>query len=911
MKNEYMGESFLNRLYKDLYNSDEVVHTAINSDTKDERVRKYLERLRKVEELARDSKYNGLELLKKMYYDKYIIKEENIPESYFELQKKIALERGMGHIEITEDMKKQLTKDIINDQKSSLDTWLDYLINDDANYPEWFKYYAFQGMIRLGSYDKATRTFNKRTSSTTNIFVDLNREALALVYDDLCEVLNGKKVDDEVLQKLLVGGSFSKLYSYTLELLDKNNKDISDDTKGIWIKYNKGSEPDELVNSLKGKGTSWCTAGKETARQQLELGDFYVYYTKDSNNEYKQPRIAIRMEGNQIGEIRGINENQHLESEMEEVLEEKLKEFPDRDKYKKKVNDMKKLTDIYNEYKNRELTVEELRFLYEVDKKIEGFGYEEDPRIEEILRGRNVKEDLAKVFNCKPEQISNDVNDVLAGKEIIYFYDDLDLRNLTDAKGLKLPRHVKGDLTLVNLISIEDLVLPEAINGNLNLNGLTRAKGLRFPEIIGDSLFLNNLTSAQNIVFPKEIGGCLHLEKLTYAENLTFPETIDCDLDLSNLTSAKNLILPQDVEGLLDLSNLTYAKDLVLPKTMNGSLDLKNLTKIENLKLPQYVKYSLLLNSLPSAEGLILPETIGVNLNLNGLTSAKGLVLPENIGESLYLGNLTSAIGLVLPKTIGGGSLDLGGLISAKGLTLPKSIRGYLNLENLTDIEGLILPETIGGNLCLNSLSSAKDLTLPQSVGGCLHLEKLTYAENLTFPETIDCDLDLSNLTDAKELKLPQYIKGSLNLSNLTYVKDLVLPKTIKGSLNLRKLAKIENLKLPQSVGGDLRLDSLPSAEGLKLPQSVGGHLCLDSLPSAEGLKLPQSIGGNLELWNLRDAKNIIFPETIGKNLYLYGLKNAEGLIVPQNFSYEYLRSNYITMDDLKRVSENSDIKSK
>ena len=700
MKNEYMGESFLNRLYKDLYNSDEVVHTAINSDTKDERVRKYLERLRKVEELARDSKYNGLELLKKMYYDKYIIKEENIPESYFELQKKIALERGMGHIEITEDMKKQLTKDIINDQKSSLDTWLDYLINDDANYPEWFKYYAFQGMIRLGSYDKATRTFNKRTSSTTNIFVDLNREALALVYDDLCEVLNGKKVDDEVLQKLLVGGSFSKLYSYTLELLDKNNKDISDDTKGIWIKYNKGSEPDELVNSLKGKGTSWCTAGKETARQQLELGDFYVYYTKDSNNEYKQPRIAIRMEGNQIGEIRGINENQHLESEMEEVLEEKLKEFPDRDKYKKKVNDMKKLTDIYNEYKNRELTVEELRFLYEVDKKIEGFGYEEDPRIEEILRGRNVKEDLAKVFNCKPEQISNDVNDVLAGKEIIYFYDDLDLRNLTDAKGLKLPRHVKGDLTLVNLISNEDLVLPEAINGNLNLNGLTRAKGLRLPEIIGDSLFLNNLTSAQNIVFPKEIGGCLHLEKLTYAENLTFPETIDCDLDLSNLT-------------------------------------------------------------------------------------------------------------------------------------------------------------------------------------------------------------------DAKELKLPQYIKGSLNLSNLTYVKDLVLPKTIKGSLNLRKLAKIENLKLPQSVGGDLRLDSLPSAEGLKLPQSVGGHLCLDSLPSAEGLKLPQSIGGNLELWNLRDAKNIIFPETIGKNLYLYGLKNAEGLIVPQNFSYEYLRSNYITMDDLKRVSENSDIKSK
>ena len=115
-------------------------------------------------------------------------------------------------------------------------------------------------------------------------------------------------------------------------------------------------------------------------------------------------------------------------------------------------------------------------------------------------------------------------------------------------------------------------------------------------------------------------------------------------------------------------------------------------------------------------------------------------------------------------------------------------------------------------------------------------------------------------------------------------------PFLLPDALNLKKLAKIENLKLPQSVGG---------------------HLLLDSLPSAEGLKLPQSIGGNLELWNLRDAKNIIFPETIGKNLYFCMLKNAEGLIVPQNFSYEYLRSNYITMDDLKKVSENSDIKSK
>ena len=608
MKNEYMGESFLNRLYNDLYNSDEVVHTAINSDTKEERIKKYLERLRKVEELARDSKYNGLELLKKMYYDKYIIKEENIPESYFEIQKKMALERGMGHVEITQSMRKQLIKDIIDDQKSSLDTWLDYLINDDANYPEWFKYYAFQGMIKLGSYDKKTKTFSKRTPSTTNIFVDLNREALALIYDDLCEVLNGKIVDDEILQKLLIGGSFSKLYSYTLDLLDKSNKDISDDTKGIWVKYNKGSEPDELVNSLKGKGTGWCTAGKETARQQLKGGDFYVYYTKDSNNEYKQPRIAIRMEGNQIGEIRGINEHQNLEPEMEEILEEKLKEFPDRDKYKKKVNDMKKLTDIYNEHKSRELTIEELIFLYEIDEKIESFGYGKDPRIEEISKERNIKEDLAKVFNCKPEQISNNRDDVLAGKEFLYFYGDLNLDNLTSIEGIKLPQNIVGSLSLSGLTSVKKLVFPRTIKECLILDNLISAEGLILPKSIGDYLDLSKLTSIKNSILPKSVGGSLDLNSLILIDNqdLVLPEVIRGNLLLSNLRYAYNLVLPEFIGHDLFLSHLNCAINLTLPRTIGGLLLLNHskLESTEGLIIPKDFNYKYLISNYITMDDL-------------------------------------------------------------------------------------------------------------------------------------------------------------------------------------------------------------------------------------------------------------------------------------------------------------------
>ena len=109
-----------------------------------------------------------------------------------------------------------------------------------------------------------------------------------------------------------------------------------------------------LVKSLRGYNTGWCTAGESTAQTQLSNGDFYVYYTLDENDEYKIPRIAIRMEYDEIAEIRGIAQDQNLEPEMEEVVEEKIKDFPDKEEYYKKVSDMKKLTSVYKKYQNNQ-----------------------------------------------------------------------------------------------------------------------------------------------------------------------------------------------------------------------------------------------------------------------------------------------------------------------------------------------------------------------------------------------------------------------------------------------------------------------------------------------------------------------------------------------------------------------------
>ena len=146
------GYEFLNKIYQDLHLSKEVMHTAKPSDNKNEKIAKYMERLERVTRKAfdknRSTRENDIAMLKRLYYDKYVITGSNVPKSYFELQKKIALERGMGYLEYMGEIKKQEIEHIINEQKASLDSWIEYFASPDTeNYPTWYKYYAFQGML--------------------------------------------------------------------------------------------------------------------------------------------------------------------------------------------------------------------------------------------------------------------------------------------------------------------------------------------------------------------------------------------------------------------------------------------------------------------------------------------------------------------------------------------------------------------------------------------------------------------------------------------------------------------------------------------------------------------------------------------------------------------------------------------
>ena len=360
-----------------------------------------------------EKRERNIEMFRDKIYDALLIKRDNFPESYFELQQRIARERGQPVEVIPENVREQMMDVAIEDQKHSLDTWMDYLTKEDVAYPAWFKYYVWNQVIKLSQFDKELGKFKSRTESTVGRFPDINRAALAKILDIYEKVKN----DNKNLKDLEIRENFSKkfpaLYADFIAGSLASKIENKEEIQGTWIKYeaNNSNDADRLWQSVEGKtgGAGWCIEGKATAHSYNKQGDFYVYYTYDNDGNPTQPRLAIQMTGNQIGQIRGLLPHQDVEPIFQEVLDTKLAEFgTEADAYRKKSEDMKKLTALDQKHEKGEaFTKDDLIFLYEINTPIEGFGYERDPRIVELRTNRNVEEDVLVIFECTKEQIAH------------------------------------------------------------------------------------------------------------------------------------------------------------------------------------------------------------------------------------------------------------------------------------------------------------------------------------------------------------------------------------------------------------------------------------------------------------------------------------------------------------------------
>ncbi|MEK7506301.1 MAG: hypothetical protein AAB572_01720 [Patescibacteria group bacterium] len=446
------SHDFLKDKYN-LHNAPEVEKAAERTEERtgekvpqnpDARIENYLDRL---ERLALDPnkeqerkmfgdepRPRALSLLREMVMNKYVRpNKEKMAEGAARVEERAAREMGI-EAHYGEQELAQRGEIAVADLEKSLDNWISYLSDANEPYPTWFRYYAFRNVLDLGDYDKDKGEFTKRSRGSARLFPDIDRGALAYV-EQMIEAAKDPEMlerlrkaqettgtpPDQLLTKEKAAQfskfSFSKQYMEGIRQAGEITPEMREETRGQWVKYQQGTDPTALWSSLQNKGAAWCTKGFGTTETQLKGGDFYVYYTLDRQGKPTIPRVAIRMQEENIGEVRGVaDNNQNLEGNMAEIAEEKMKDLPGAERYKKVSADMKALTAIEKKTMRGEaLMKDDLAFLYELDAPIEGFGYQRDPRIGELRGKRNPEEDAPVVFECTPEQIARNVKEIREG----------------------------------------------------------------------------------------------------------------------------------------------------------------------------------------------------------------------------------------------------------------------------------------------------------------------------------------------------------------------------------------------------------------------------------------------------------------------------------------------------------------
>lgn len=394
---------------------------------------------------------HGNEAEKKLWQasieDNLLIDYDDIPESYWQTKRQELRDNGYGDIELTEEYKHELFNKERELQKESLEKWANYLGDEHSPYPLWFKVYAWDGMTKMGKYDKAKGKYATRNETTVAPYPNPDAEVLGGVF----EVINRYYGNNEKefytedgernikLEKVVQSGNFAKIYNAIehdiAPIIEPPEK--PEDVRGSWIEYSIGEE-DDIARAA--RGTGWCVASSSVGRHYLEYGTYGHDNDWDEDNEWgdnksngensnednhekglntlkskfilfhledpstrklsKNAVASIRLDPDgQVAEISGLKEGQALDGSLVDIVAEKVKTLPGGEVFLKAFTDKQELIRLDRKmHNNEDLTKKELEFIYEIERPIETLDTynKQDPRIAELKKTY----DLTYVLNA-------------------------------------------------------------------------------------------------------------------------------------------------------------------------------------------------------------------------------------------------------------------------------------------------------------------------------------------------------------------------------------------------------------------------------------------------------------------------------------------------------------------------------
>jgi hypothetical protein len=706
-------------------------------------------------------------------YQSYLISEDspsitnyinNEIETHKEQGSSLETIQRLEQMKENESSRRSVIDDISKTQKESLEKWVDYLRSSEYSLP--FKFLMLKAVLNF-NYDLKQNKLFERGKDTIRNFTPFDAGSLA--------ELNTKNSDYLLMDYNVTLNENSSRILNSQEVVEQSGN-------GKWIKFNGGRKTkreditkngNRLMNLV--QNTYWCT--KSAGTSQLIGGDFYVYVTETNGEIF--PRIAVRMNENEVGEVRGNkSSSQDLDAEMLPIAEEFLnknipnnsgKKWLDIIKYNKKCVEMKKRLDEEGMYKD--FIYDYIKIIADKDKYRVDYGQNGnvtlmEQKFEELIKVPNEYYKLGDIVTDYRFLTPNTIYFIgsLGWNEIGYIKSKIEnVADGIDFTNFKL-KLISGKFEMEgNMLNLGNI---EYVGENVILN--TKVKDLGKLKYIGGELKLND--NVESLSMLESISGGLVLTKkikdLGNLKKIGYLQIEDCD---ENFTLGSL----EEIEGNLDILNKSVDIDFGNLKRIGGSLlasntkitDLKNLESVgdsfyiqgskikifENLKtIGGYADFS---NNFTSSTQNI--ETILGDIKF---LNSRIMEFPKlnKIGGSIeFRGSFFKSFGNI--KYIGGGlnfadskleelgSLEyVGSYINFKGskiksLNKLKKIVAFANFEG-SQVEDLGDLESVGGNLYLK-LSKIKSLGKLNYVGGVVFLNKNNYKGLEGFYDEIVNDL--------------------------------------------------------------------------------------------------------------------------------------------------------------------------
>ena len=560
---------------------------------KDRKNYAYLERL----DLAIERGGNKLE--KRIWQESIknfapIIEKENIKNNTWVILKetfdKNRKEQGLPPAEYTESEMNKDYERLRQNQIDSINSWTEYLSNKETPFPTWFKIYAFDSVIKMGTYNHEDGKYEKRDKSTIAPYPNVSSAALALTLDAVNNFFGQDKekwftehTDDDQLNAVVKSGNFGKIYTHFFNETYKPipTPERTEDIEGEWFDFLPGQET-ELAEAS--QGTPWCIASEHMGEHYLKTNDhtikdnkarFKLFKLKNENSIDGMSKTAcasIRFDTQgRVAEVSGLanGSSQAIEDSLVPVVEQEAFKYPlDPEKYfKEKFRDKKELIRLQDKAKKgEELTLDEYAFLYEKDRKIFNLDTHggPDPKIAELRNFYNLlrllqsdnkdalgQDMLMQKLDCVLE--NTDSSDIIANLDTL-LKKGIDANNILDKLG---SYYISQNL---------DTLLEKGINVNA----------------VFDKLDSNGVSQNFEILSKKNIPPSLLISKMNLQGIETHLDVIQSDP--ANIKPAQSVIYHDIFIGGIEnfiLENIS--EDVIIDKILDNQLD--SVIKGGNLEL--------------------------------------------------------------------------------------------------------------------------------------------------------------------------------------------------------------------------------------------------------------------------------------------------------------------------------------